>query len=218
LELEFGIFLEFAILPFMFDVIIIGGGVSGVSCALLLGSAVNKPFAQDKKIGIITHQKSSSLQEALFNNAYGIPAGKLGSDLLIESIEHLQNSYPHIIQIEGEKVMKIEGEVENFTITTNKNSYQSKIIVIGIGAGNPFTIEGLDEFVIPHQKVIVEKNRIQLKNNDHKVTEGIYVTGTLAGWRSQLTIAAGSGAAVATDILTLWNNGIHVQIHDSIKK
>lgn len=202
----------------MFDVLIIGGGVSGMSCALVLGSAHKKPFVTDKKIGIITHQKASSLQDALFNNAYGIPAGKLGSELLTESIEHLQNQYPHIDQIEGEKVLKIEGKAGNFTVVTNKNSYISKIVVISIGAGNPFTIEGLDEYVIPHQKTIPEKNRIQLRNNDHKVTEGIYVTGTLAGWRSQLSIASGSGAAVATDILTLWNNGVHVQSHDSIRK
>ena len=202
----------------MFDVLIIGGGVSGMSCALILGSAHKKSFVTDKKIGIITHQKASSLQDALFNNAYGIPAGKLGSELLTESIEHLQNQYPHIDQIEGEKVLKIEGEAGNFTVVTNKNSYISKIVVISIGAGNPFTIEGLDEYVIPHQKTIPEKNRIQLKNNDHKVTEGVYVTGTLAGWRSQLSIASGSGAAVATDILTLWNNGVHVQSHDSIRK
>lgn len=202
----------------MFDVLIIGGGVSGMSCALVLGSAHKKPFVTDKKIGIITHQKASSLQDALFNNAYGIPAGKLGSELLTESIEHLQNQYPHIDQIEGEKVLKIEGEAGNFTVVTNKNSYISKIVVISIGAGNPFTIEGLDEYVIPHQKTIPEKNRIQLKNNDHKVMEGVYVTGTLAGWRSQLSIASGSGAAVATDILTFWNNGVHVQAHDSIKK
>lgn len=202
----------------MFDVLIIGGGVSGMSCALVLGSAHKKSFVTDKKIGIITHQKASSLQDALFNNAYGIPAGKLGSELLTESIEHLQNQYPHIDQIEGEKVLKIEGEAGNFTVVTNKNSYISKIVVISIGAGNPFTIQGLDEYVIPHQKTIPEKNRIQLRNNDHKVTEGVYVTGTLAGWRSQLSIASGSGAAVATDILTLWNNGVHVQAHDSIKK
>ena len=182
------------------------------------GFGSQKPFVTDKKIGIITHQKASSLQDALFNNAYGIPAGKLGSELLTESIEHLQNQYPHIDQIEGEKVLKIEGEAGNFTVVTNKNSYISKIVVISIGAGNPFTIEGLDEYVIPHQKTIPEKNRIQLRNNDHKVTEGVYVTGTLAGWRSQLSIASGSGAAVATDILTLWNNGVHVQAHDSIKK
>ena len=202
----------------MFDVLIIGGGVSGMSCALVLGSAQQKTFAIDKKIGIITHQKASSLQDAIFSNAYGIPVEKLGSELLTESIAQLHDLYPHVIQIPDEKVMKIEGTAGNFRIETNKNSYHSKIIVIGIGAGHPFAIEGLEEFVMPHQKVIVEKNRIQLKNMDHKVTEGIYVTGTLAGWRSQLTIAAGSGAAVATDILTLWNNGVHVQIHDSIKK
>ncbi len=202
----------------MFDVLIIGGGVSGVSCALILGSAQNKPFVQDKKIGIVAHQKASSLQDALFNNAYGISAGKLGSEILVESIQHLKKTYPHINIIEGEKALKIEGSAGNFTITTNKNSYQTKMVVIGIGAGNPFTIDGLEEYVMPHQKVIPEKNRIQLRNVDHKVTEGIYVTGTLAGWRSQLAIAAGSGAAVATDILTLWNDGIHVQIHDSIKK
>lgn len=202
----------------MYDVLIIGGGVSGMSCAMILGSAQNKPFVSDKKIGIIAHQKASSLQDALFNNAYGIPAGKLGSELLTESIDHLNQLYPHINQISGEKVMKIEGEAGNFSIITNKQTYQTKIVVIGIGAGNPFTIEGLEEFVMPHQKVIPEKNRIQLRNIDHKVTEGIYVTGTLAGWRSQLAIASGSGAAVATDILTLWNGGVHVQVHDSVKK
>ncbi|MEK8178814.1 FAD-dependent oxidoreductase [Flavobacterium buctense] len=202
----------------MYDVLIIGGGVSGMSCALILGSAQNKPFVTDKKIGVIAHQKASSLQDALFNNAYGISAGKLGSELLTESLDHLNQLYPHINQISGEKVMKIEGEAGNFSVISNKNTYQTKIVVIGIGAGNPFTIEGLEEYVMPHQKVIQEKNRIQLRNIDHKVTEGIYVTGTLAGWRSQLAIAAGSGAAVATDVLTLWNGGVHVQVHDSIRK
>lgn len=202
----------------MYDVLIIGGGVSGMSCALILGSAQNKSFVTDKKIGIIVHQKSSSLQDALFNNAYGISAGKLGSELLTESVDHLNQLYPHIEQISGEKVMKLEGEAGNFIVVTNRNSYQTKNVVIGIGAGNPFTIEGLEEYVMPHQKVIPEKNRIQLKNIDHRVAEGIYVIGTLAGWRSQLAIAAGSGAAVATDILTLWNGGIHAQVHDSIRK
>jgi len=202
----------------MFDVLIIGGGVSGVSCALVLGSANKKLFAQDKKVGIITHQKTSSLQDALFNNAYGIPAGKLGSELLTESLKQLHNLYPHVSQIEGEKVLKIEGEYPNFNVISNKKSYQTKNIVIGIGSANTFAIEGLMHYVEPHKKAVAEKQRIQLKNDDHKVTEGIYVAGTLAGHRSQLAIAGGSGAAVATDILTLWNDGISSQAHDSIRK
>jgi thioredoxin reductase len=201
----------------MFDVLIIGGGVSGMSCALVLGSAKNKSFMSDKKIGIFSHQKASSLQDALFNNAYGIPAGKLGSELLSESIEHLSETYPHITQIQNEKVIRIEGEAPDFTIITNKNSYKTKAVVIGIGSANTFDIEGLMQFVEPHKKALPEKQRIQLKNDDHKVAEGIYVIGTLAGWRSQLAIAAGSGAAVATDILTLWNGGTQTHAHDSIR-
>lgn len=202
----------------MFDVLIIGGGVSGISCALVLGSAKNKPFVVGKKISIITHQKTSSLQEAIINNGYGIPPGKLGSELLHESIQHLAETYPHIEQIFTEKVLKIQDDFTGFTITTNKNIYNSKMIVIGIGAANTFAIEGLLQYVEPHKKIPAEKQRIQLKNDDYLVSKGIYVIGTLAGLRSQVAIAAGSGAAVATDILTLWNGGIQTQSHDSIKK
>jgi len=201
----------------MFDVLIIGGGVAGMSCALVLGSAYKKPFAADKKIGVFTHQKNTNLQEALFNNAYGIPPGKLGSQLMSESIEQLSKLYPHVSQMANEKVMKIKGEYPNFTVVTNKDSYQTKIVVVAVGWANTLMIEGLENYIEPHRKSIPEKNRIQLKNTDHKVIDGIYVAGTLAGKRSQLAIAAGSGAEVATDILTLWNNGNQSQSHDSIK-
>lgn len=127
----------------MYDTLIIGGGVSGMSCALVLGSAVKKPFIANKKIGIFTHQKTSSLQEALFYNAYGIPAGTLGSDLLKDSTKQLSELYPHIDQIEGEKVIEIKGEFPNFLVVTNKNSYATKSIVVAIGYSNTFDIQGL---------------------------------------------------------------------------
>lgn len=202
----------------MFDALIIGGGVSSVSCALILGSAYKKPFVENKKTGIIAHQKASSLQNAIFNNAYGIPKGKLGSELLIETIQQLKELYPHVEQIEDEKVLRIAKQTSGFLIETDKNSYTSKIVVLGIGAGYPFTIEGLDNYIIPHKKAAPEKNRIQLKNEDHLVEEGIYAIGVLAGHRSQLSIAAGSGASAATDILTLWNDGKPVQVHDAVNK
>ena len=198
----------------MFDVLIIGGGVAGVSCALVLGSAKNKAFMSDKNIAIITHQKTSSLQEALFNNAYGIPAGKWGSELLSESLQQLSSLYPHIAQIDGEKVLKIVGNHPEFEVVTNKNSYKAHNIVVAIGYSNTFDIIGINQYVQTHQKAAPEKQRIELKNADHKVIDGIYVAGTLAGWRSQLAIAAGSGAAVATDLLTLWNDGLQSQSHD----
>ncbi len=200
----------------MYDVLIVGGGVAGISCALVLGSAVKKPFVADKRIAILTHQKGSSLQNALFNNAYGIPPGKTGAELLAESVENLRNLYPHVVQIPNEKVLKVEGVDGNFTITTNKSTYKAKLLVIAVGYANTFMIEGLMQYVIPHDKSNPDKNRIQLANEDHKVADGIYVAGNLAGWRSQLAIAAGSGASVATDILTLWNDGGHAMSHDKV--
>ena len=201
----------------MFDVLIFGGGVSGISCALILGSAHKKDFAQSKKIGVFTHQKASSLQDAIFYNAYGIHSGKLGSELLTESTLQLELNYPHLEQIANEKVLKISKTIDGFEILTNKNIYISKIIVVAVGSSSLFSINGLEQYIEPHQKSLPEKNRIQLKNTDHLVADGIYVAGTLAGHRSQLAIAAGSGAAVGTDILVLWNNGLETYIHDSLR-
>lgn len=198
----------------VFDVLIIGGGVSGVSCAQVLGSAVKKPFAADKKIGIIMHQKASMLQDAVFYNAYGVKQGTLGCDLLSQSIEDLKY-YSHINQILEEKVISVLVENDVYKVTTNKQEYFTKIVVVAVNSSATFSIEGLLDYVEPHKKSLASKNRIQLKNIDHFVTEGIYVVGTLAGHRSQLAIAAGSGAAVATDILTLWNDGIETHSHDS---
>ncbi len=197
-----------------FNALIIGGGVAGMQCAFVLGSAKEKAFALDKKIGIIAHQKTSHLQNALFNNVLGLNPGTLGSDILINSKEHLSKQYSHVTQIHNEKVLEIVLEKDNYIITTNKSSYTANIVVIALNYAKPFTIKGLEEFVIPHKKANPAKDRIQLENDDFLIQKGLYVCGTIAGLRSQFAIAAGSGASVATDILTLWNNGIPTKVHD----
>ncbi|WP_420571432.1 NAD(P)/FAD-dependent oxidoreductase [Kordia sp.] len=200
----------------MFDVLVIGGGVSGMQCALVLGSAKEKPFAADKKIGIVLHQKASHLQNALFNNVLGLPEGKTGAAILNEGQAHLTKVYPHVIQIAKEKVLEISGEAGNFEIITNKATYHSKLVVLALNYAKPLTITGLDEFIAPHPRAAAKKDRIYLQNEDHVVKNGLYACGTIAGWRSQFAIAAGSGAQVATDILTLWNDGNHTKVHDKI--
>ena len=197
-----------------FDVLIIGGGAAGMSCALVLGSAKEKDFAKDKKIGIMMHQKSSHLQTAVLNNALGLNPKTTGAGILKKGREQLSRLYDHVFQIKNEKVISVEPSNGLYLIKTNKATYESKIIVVATGYTKFFYIKGLEKFVEPHQKANPEKERIQLKNIDHKVDDGIYVAGTLAGWRSQFAIACGSGASVATDILTVWNGGIHAHVHD----
>ena len=201
----------------LFDVLIIGGGAAGMSCALVLGSAKSKPFAKDKKIGIVMHQKSSALAGGKFYNALGLPAGITGKEILENGKKQLSETYPNVEQIDKERVTKVtQLEKDNFLVTTNKNEYQSKIVVVAVSPSKNFKIEGLIRFVEPHKALPEAKERIQLKNKNHLVTEGLYVTGVISGWRSQFAIAAGSGAQVATDILTLWNNGNHSMVHDTI--
>lgn len=200
-----------------FDALIVGGGVAGMQCALVLGSAKNKEFAKDKSIGIIMHQRASHLQNALFNNVLGLPSGKLGSHILSEGKQHLTKIYPEVFQIENEKVLKVEEIKSGYKIITNKNEYFSSVLIIALNYAKPFDIEGLEKYIEAHPKASSKKDRIWLKNTDHFIKEGLYCCGTIAGHRSQFAIAAGSGASVATDILTLWNNGNHTKVHDKIK-
>jgi thioredoxin reductase len=200
----------------VFDALIIGGGVAGMQCALVLGSGLKKPYAEGKKIGIVLHQRGSHLQNALFNNVLGLESGTLGRDILGSGKQQLTSNYSEVIQIEKEKVLSVQEESGVYTVETNKNTYQTKIAVIALNYFKPFTIDGLEEYLEPHAKASASKDRIQLKNNDHFIKEGLYVCGTIAGHRSQFAIAAGSGASVATDILTLWNDGKHTKVHDKV--
>lgn len=197
-----------------FDALVIGGGAAGLSCARILGSAKDKAYAINKTVGIITHQKSSHLQNALFNNVLGLQPGTLGKDILLNGKKQLSELYPHVEQIENEKVKSVNKSSEGYRVITNKNTFKSKIVVIAVGYISLITIKGLEPYIEPHPRAIKEKDRIWLKNTDHKVDENLYVAGTLAGWRSQFAIASGSGAHVATDILTLWNDGKHTKVHD----
>lgn len=200
----------------MFDVLVIGGGAAGMSCALVLGSAQNKAFAADKKIGIVMHQKTSHLQTAVFNNVLGLAPGTTGQTILEKGAEQLRNLYPHVTQITKEKVLAITKSDKYFIVSTNKQIYKSKLVVVAVGYTNLLTIKGLESYIETHPRALVEKERIWLKNTNHLITEDLYVAGTLAGWRSQFAIASGSGAQVATDILTLWNDGKDAQMHDKV--
>jgi len=200
----------------MLDVLIIGAGAAGMSCGLVLGSAKNRPYVINKKIAIITHQKTSHLQTALFNNVLGVFPGTTGASILESGKKQLKDLYPHIVQIENEKVGSIEMGSNYYEVATNKNSHKAKIVVVAVGYTDLITIDGLEDYIEPHPRTEKEKNKLWLKNTNHLVAKNLYVAGTLAGWRSQFAMASGSGAHVATDILTLWNDGKHTKVHDKI--
>jgi len=51
---------------------------------------LKKSYAENTKVGIILHQKTSDLQNALFNNVLGLPAGTKGEFLLKDGPKQLK--------------------------------------------------------------------------------------------------------------------------------
>ena len=109
-----------------FDVLIIGGGAAGLSCGLVIGSGLDKAFAENKKAGIILHQRSSHLQSALFQNVLGFAPGTKGMDVLRDGIEHLSDLYPKMQQISGEVVKEIIEMDGGYQVLTIKISIPQK--------------------------------------------------------------------------------------------
>ncbi len=198
--------------PLKYDVIIVGGGASGLSCALTLASAKGRgwDWAENRRY-IVFDTGRSDMNRAMFNNVPGIPRGTLGTELL-EKIKEQIKSYGGV-DFKEEKVVKIEGEKGNFKVyTENGNVYEGDYVVLASGF-HRFEIECEGVEVVDNPKS-PKPGRVMIKHDgDYKVREGLYVAGLLAGVSSMFTAAAGSGVQVAINILSEWA-GKPVVIHD----
>jgi hypothetical protein len=95
----------------------------------------DKKFAADKEVfttkSIITRKKLFLIMPTEFLQDHWL--------LLVQSTKHLSQLYPNIAP--KEKILRIEGQSPDFTVTTNKNTYKSKNKV-AIGAANTFQLMG----------------------------------------------------------------------------
>ncbi len=198
----------------MFDLIIVGGSVAGISCGLVLGSAAGKEYMKDKKIGMISYHKSADLNAAVVNNCFGVKLGTNGKELLEKELEKLK-SFSSIEQLAEEVVLSVLEKEGYYEIKTKENNYRAKNVVLAIGHNPKMAkIEGLEEYVIKHELSLEGVKKSALKNSNNIVKEGLYVAGLTNGCASQIAIAAGSGAEVAVQLLTKWNGGKFDHYHD----
>lgn len=194
-----------------YEVIIIGGGVSGISCGLVIGSAEQKDFAQNKKT-LIFDSRKSDVYKGRFFNAIGIEPGLPGSKVLKQNIEQLKQYESITYQLTP--VKKVVEDSEKFEVTDAKdNRYTSKYLVLATGF-REFDINGLD-LPLEHYSKSENPDRVMVKNDNYKVRERLYACGLFAGDSSQYPIVAGSGANVAVQIISDWA-GKHTIIHDKI--
>lgn len=195
-----------------YDVVIVGGGASGLSCALTLASARGRgwEWAEDRRY-LVLDTGRSDMNRALFNNVPGVPQGVLGREI-IDKIKEQIKSYGGVDFLE-DKVVRVEGERGNFKIFTESGKeYQSEFVVLASGF-HRFDIECEGVEVVDNPKS-PKPGRVMVKHDgDYRIRDGLYVAGLLAGASSMFTAAAGTGVQVAINILSEWA-GKPIVIHD----
>jgi Thioredoxin reductase len=129
-----------------YDILIVGGGPAGLSCAITIGSAVEHEmgFAKGKKVLVIDNG-NSDLKSAKLNNVPGIKRGTIGKGLL-EQIKDQAKEYScvEILEDTVQKVLKNNGFVVQ---TASGNSFEADVVVLASGF-KAFDIEGLEIDVV----------------------------------------------------------------------
>ena len=121
----------------MYDCLIIGAGPAGVSASLYTRRANLKTL-------IIYNDQSNIEKTEKIENFYGFANGIDGKSLYKEGIKQAKNIGVEVI---NEEVLKIEISNDCFKISTTKNEYMAKTVIIATGnKKNTPNIKGIKEF------------------------------------------------------------------------
>ena len=121
----------------MYDCLIIGAGPAGVSASLYTKRANLRTL-------IIYNDKSNLEKTEKIENFYGFANGIDGKSLYKEGIKQAKNIGVEVI---NEEVLKIEISNDCFKISTTKNEYMAKTVIIATGnKKNTPNIKGIKEF------------------------------------------------------------------------
>lgn len=193
-----------------YDLAIIGGGISGLSAALILSAGIkdNKSL-EDKKICVIDAGGSDALK-AQFFNAPGVKQGTSGKKA-IKNLREQVLSYG-VVKLIDSRVKSIALEEENYLMTLRKESELTADKLLLATGFRSWDIEGLE---LPVKKFTRTTNdtRVAMKHKQYKISKNIHVCGLLADVSSHYPIVAGTGAQAAINIMHDWT-GEWIVIHD----
>lgn len=193
------------------DVVIIGGGPAGMSCAITIASAWEKPWFKDRRIMVIDDERSD-LEKALLNNAPGVPQGTTGHDLIKQLKKQLAH-YPAGIHRTARALRVRRHPDGGFEIALDDGTTPRCWTLVLATGYKRWELEGLDREPVPHPRG-GKANRFMLEHDGcYLVEPDLHVAGLLAGGSSQFAIAAGIGAQVGVDILSEWA-GKRTHVHE----
>lgn len=194
----------------MYDLIIIGGGASGLSAAITLASAQQKfEWAAKKKILILDNNKSD-LRAAAFWNAPGVSMSKSGKELLSDLRIQLEH-YSTVTSVQKSVNSLSKNDNNIFLVSAEDEQFESKAVIIATGM-HKVSIDSKLIDVKTHLKII-KPGKVMIENNHGVVSDNLYVTGLAAGLQTMFAIASGDGVRIACSILEKWGGNYFVP-HD----
>jgi thioredoxin reductase (NADPH) len=174
------------------DVLVVGAGVSGLSCALYTSQAGLDTV-------VLEHGDSQLKSVKMVHNIPGVEAGISGAQWL----ESARNQVIHA----GGAIRRGNVEAIAFNerpyvaVTTDGNRWSARYLVIAVNLGYPL-LESLGFEVAVNEHVPSKKIRkvLEIGYDGKSHVPGVFFAGLLTDVPSQTVIAAGQGAFVGVQI------------------
>ncbi len=181
-----------------FAVIIAGGGMAGLSCALFLARA-------KVSVAVFDQQQSSLRRVERVNNYLGFPEG-IGGAALLELARRQAERFE--VAVVDANIERVERTDAGFAVCAADRTYESTYFVLASNKRTDLASQlGLSLGGFGNKFVSVD-------SEGKTAIDGCYAVGRITGLPSQAVISAGDGAKAAIAVIQKIRNTYYVD-HDT---